>query len=434
MKNNNEIDNIDLRSEEVQEVLTRVPHWMIRWGSALFLFLIILLLFISWFVKYPDVVIAKAVMTTEIPPQKIYSKTTGRIDTILVEEDQTVYKGQPLAILENTANAEDVFFLKSIVDTLGLRNGFFEFPLEEIPILFLGDIDSKYATFQNDYMQYTLNNKLQPYTNELMASKISLSELQNRLDILLIQQELEKKGLDFKEKDLNRNRILFEKGIISAQEYENKQLDYLRAEQEFKNLNISISQTREAIAMALRTSKGTTIEKTREGMMLLKKLLQSFNQLKIAIEKWETQYVLSSEIIGKVAFTSYWSENQTVTNGDHVYTIIPLINSSYVAKLLTPAENSGKIEIGQIVNINLKSFPETEFGFLQGKVQDMSALPNEEGLYLIDVSLPEDLVTSYNKEINFKHEMAGTAHIITEDLRLIERFFYQLQDIFSRKM
>lgn len=432
MTEKNKLDNIDLRSEEVQEILTRVPHWMIRWGSVLFLCLIIMLLFISWFVKYPDVIVAQGVITTEIPPQKIYAKTTGRIDTIFVKENQTVYEGQSLAVLENTANFKDVYFLKSIVDTIGLKNDSFHFPVEEVPILFLGDVDSEYAAFQNSYMQYTLNNQLQPYANQLFANKVSLSELNNRLDIMLIQEELEKTGLDFKEKDLARNRTLFKKGIISSQEYENKQLEYLQAEKGFKNLTISISQMREAIAMARKTSKGTTIEKTREGTRLLKTLVQSFNQLKIAIERWESQYVLSSEITGKVAFMNYWSENQTVTQGDLVFTVIPSNNSAYVAKLLTPAQNSGKIYVEQKVNISLKNFPETEFGVLHGKVQNISMLPNAEGFYLVDVSLPEELVTSYGKTVKFKQEMAGTANIITEDLRLIERFFYQLKDIFNR--
>ncbi|NVK09480.1 MAG: HlyD family secretion protein, partial [Tenacibaculum sp.] len=33
------------------------------------------------------------------------------------------------------------------------------------------------------------------------------------------------------------------------------------------------------------------------------------------------------------------------------------------------------------------------------------------------------------KKIDFKQEMQGTADIVTEDLRLIERFFYQLKNI-----
>ena len=30
MPQNNHLDNIELRSEEVQEILRKVPHWMIR--------------------------------------------------------------------------------------------------------------------------------------------------------------------------------------------------------------------------------------------------------------------------------------------------------------------------------------------------------------------------------------------------------------------
>ena len=30
----NKNTSFELRSEEVQEILTRVPHWLIRWGSV----------------------------------------------------------------------------------------------------------------------------------------------------------------------------------------------------------------------------------------------------------------------------------------------------------------------------------------------------------------------------------------------------------------
>lgn len=45
--------------------------------------------------------------------------------------------------------------------------------------------------------------------------------------------------------------------------------------------------------------------------------------------------------------------NQTVNQGDLVFTIIPSENASYIAKLKTPAKNSGKIKVGQRVNIKL---------------------------------------------------------------------------------
>lgn len=421
-----------IRSEEVQEILTRVPNWMIRWGSVLFLCLIVMLLFLSWFVKYPDIIVAEAVLTTEIPPQKIYARTTAEIDTIFIRENQLVQPGQALAILENTAQFEDIFYLESILDSIDFKKNKFDFPLEEMPILFLGPIDQEYAMFINSYVQYSLNRELKPFENELFANKISLSELQNRLTVLLNQLEMEKTGLGFQKNDLQRNKDLFEKGVISEQEYENKQLAYVQAEQAHKNLNLTISQTREAIAMAQKTGTGTNIEKITKQKTLLKNLMQTFNQLKIALRNWRLQYVLQSDIQGRAVFLNYWSQNQTVQEGDLVFTVIPSQNSDYVAKLKTPAQNSGKIKLGQDVKISLKNYPETEFGVLEGKVEHISALPNKDGFYLIDVSLPQELVTSYGKKINFKQEMTGTANIITEDLRLIERFFYQLRGVFSR--
>lgn len=229
-----------------------------------------------------------------------------------------------------------------------------------------------------------------------------------------------------------RNKSLFEKGVISAQNYENKQLEYAQAERNYKNFESSISQIREGISNVHKTSKGTEINRVKEEMILLKNVIQSFNQLKKAIKDWEYEYVLKSNIKGKVSFLNFWNKNQNVNQGDLVFIIIPSENSSFIAKLKTPAQNSGKIDIGQKVNIKVENFPDTEFGVLNGTVKSISLIPDEEGSYLVDVELPEKLITSYKKEIEFKQEMKGSAEIITEDLRLIERFFYQFKSILQR--
>jgi multidrug resistance efflux pump len=426
------LEDIDLRSEDVQEILTKVPHWMIRWGNVLFLALILLLLFISWFVKYPDIIPSEAIITTQIPPQKEYAKITGKLDAILVTDNEDVTNNQPLAIIENTANYKDVFKLKSVIDTINISNQTFSFPMDSLPILFLGDIESQYALFENSYIQYQLNKELQPFSNEAQANAYSVSELNRRLRSLQSQKEINKTELDFKNKDLQRNKTLFEKGVISAQSYENKQMEFAQSERNYKNFESSISQMREGISNAHRTSKGSEINRIKEEMFLLKNVIQSFNQLKKAIKDWKYQYVLQSSINGKVSFLNYWNSNQTVTSGDLVFTIIPSENSSFIAKLKTPAQNSGKIKIGQNVNIKLENFPDTEFGVLQGTLKNISLLPDKDGLYLIDAELPKKLITSYNKTIEFKQEMRGSAEIITEDLRLIERFFYQFKDLLSR--
>ena len=428
----NNLEDIELRSEEVQEILTRVPNWMIRWGNTLFLLLIIMLLLLSWFVKYPDIIISEVIITTEIPPQKEYARITGKIDTLFVSDTQNVIENQPLSIIENTANYRDVFFLKYIIDTIKVQKENFSFPIEKMPILFLGDIETSYSLFENNYLQYLLNKELDPFSNEANANKITTSELNRRLRNLEYQKSLNNRELKFKQKDLDRSKSLFDKGVISEKEYETKQLEYLQSERNYKNMIAAISQLREAISNSNKTSKGTEISRIREEMTLLKNVIQSFNQLKKSVKDWEMKYVLSSKIEGKVSFLNYWSQNQTVNNGDLVFTIIPSKKSIFIAKLKTPAQNLGKVKIGQTVNIKLQNYPDYEFGVLKGTVNHISEISSKEGFYTIDVSLPEKLITSYNKEIEFRQEMRGTAEIITEDLRLIQRFFYQFNKIIKR--
>lgn len=432
MPNSNSLDNIELRSEEVQEILTKVPHWMIRWGNVLFLSLILLLLFITWFVKYPDVILSEAIITTQVPPQKEYAQISAKIQAILVEDNQNVTQGQPLAVLENTANYEDVFKLKSIIDTLKMNSKSFNFPIDSLPVLFLGDIESQFALFENSYSLYKLNNELQPFSNEALANQYSTSELNRRLRSLKSQRDINKTELEFSKKELDRQESLFNQGVISTQEFENQQLQYAQSQRNYRNFESSISQIREGLSNARKNTKGTEINRIKEEKMLFKNVIQALNQLKNAIKDWERIYTFTSNIKGKVSFLNFWNANQTVNQGDLVFTIIPTENSSFIAKLKTPAQNSGKLKVGQDVNIKLENYPDNEFGVLSGTVKRISPIPNKDGLYILDVKLPETLITSYKKEIDFKQEMRGAAEIITEDLRLIERFFYQFKQVLKR--
>ena len=114
-----------------------------------------------------------------------------------------------------------------------------------------------------------------------------------------------------------------------------------------------------------------------------------------------------------------------------VFTIIPEENSSFVGKIKAPSQNSGKIKHGQTVNIRLANYPSDEFGMLKGTIGHISLIPDDQGNYLIDVRLPKVLTTTYHQEIDFKQEMRGTAEIITKDLRLLERLFNKIKNIWD---
>ena len=424
------ITDFQLRNEEVQEILTRVPHWLIRWGNVVVLSIVLLMLGVSWMIKYPDMISTQISITTQVPPQKILAKTSGRIEAILVADKENVAKETPLAIIENTANYNDVFLLKSCVDHFIIDKN--EFPFDKTNALQLGDIESYFAVFQKEYIADELNTKLQPYQVEGNAQSYEANQLRERLSLLESQKSINQSELELQKNDLERYETLYKKGIIATQEVEKQRLQYLQHQKNYKNLLSSVSQLKSSINDLNRNSKTTIINENKENTNLERNVIQAFYQLKKAIKDWELNYVLRSSIDGKVTFLQLWSVNQTVTSGDNVFAIIPSNETNYIGKLKAIAQNSGKIKVGQEVNIRLANYPDREFGIIKGKVKSISLTPDKDGNLLIDVSLPNGLKTSYKKDIAFQQEMSGNADIITEDLRLLERLLYQFKDVFRR--
>jgi multidrug resistance efflux pump len=427
-----EHNDIELRSEEVQDILTRVPHWMIRWGNIVVLLVLFSMMFGAYFIKYPDIVTTQVIITTQNPPEKLVARTSGKIAEILVSDRRIVQPKTALAIIENTANYIDVFRLKKCVDSLSLNKGQFNFPFENFSAMQLGEIQNAFTLFEKDYIAYDLNRELQPYSVEKTAQGLETNQLKERLLLTQQQYQISQDELQLKKQELERFKKLYDKGVIATQEWESKNLDFLQSEKNVRNISTQLSQMRSSINDLKRNSGNTVINESRDKINLLRNALQSFTQLKKAINDWEMLYVLQSSIKGQVSFMQIWVENQTITSGDQVFIIVPTDNKNYIAKVKAPAQNSGKIKVNQDVNIRLANYPDREFGIIKGKIKSISLTPDKEGNLLIDVSLPNGIATSYDKKIVFHQEMSGTADIITEDLRLIERLLYQFRDVFRR--
>ena len=336
-----------------------------------------------------------------------------------------------MAVIENTASYPDVFLLKSITDTLKI-NPEFKFPFEKLTTLQLGDISSVFALFEKDYANYQLNKDLQPYRVENSAQRYEAIQLKERLGLLEQQASIAQTELQLKKKELERYKKLFDNGVIALQEWETKNIDYLQNEKNIKNLNSQISQLHSSLNELNRSSKTTKINETKDQIIFFRNMAQSYNQLRKAIADWDLAYVLRASIPGEVSYLQIWKENQTINVGENVFTVIPESSTQYIGKVKARTVNAGKLKPNQDVNIRLLNYPDREFGVVKGKVKSISLTPDKDGFLLIDVSLPKGLNTSYHKKITFQQEMGGTADIITEDLRLLERLLYQFRDLFRR--
>ncbi|SHI34150.1 HlyD family secretion protein [Flavobacterium terrae] len=420
--------SFELRSEEVQDILSKVPNWMIRWGTVLIFSIIVLMFVISWFLKYPDIVRTEVVITTNIPPEKMMAKASGRIQSLLIKDKALVKANTPLAVIENASNYEDIFKLKNELEAFQKRN-FNDFSFVKFTNAQFGDIESAYAAFQKDYMANSLNKSLTPYKVESSAQRSESSQIKERLSLLIQQKSINEQELQLQKSELTRYTKLHDKGVVSDQEFESKKMAFLQAEKNYKNLLSSISQLQSSLIDNTKAIKGNEINDVKETVNLDRNLSQSFYQLKKAIKDWELNYVLQSGIDGQVTFTKVWVKNQTVTSGEEVFSVVPSAGEGYIGKLKAPSQNSGKIKVGQKVNVRLLNYPDREFGILKGKIQNIALVPDKEGNIAIDVVLPEGMKTSYKKTIPFQQEMRGSAEIITEDLRLLERVLYQFRDM-----
>ena len=422
---------VNLRSEEVQEILSNPPIWIVRWGITLIFMFTCIILALSFMIKYPDFVTAKVLITTKQPAEKVTSRSSGQLNKIFIKDRDTVFVNQKLAILKNTAHVEDVYLLKRIIDSIPFHLKTFHFPFEKTSHLILGEIITAYIGFEKSYTDYFLLKDLDPYTNKLGGNKIALQEIKNRLQNQIAQKKLLEQEVVLKQTDFKRSAGLFKKGIISRQAFELKQLEFIQTQKSSSAMAMSISQMREAISSASRNLNSTKISEYEDNTRFLNNLTQSYDLLKEAIRDWEYKYVLKSSINGVVSYQDYWGVHQFVNSGSVVFSILPVNTSNLVGKLIIPAQNAGKVSIGQKVFIKLDNYPYQQYGMLIGKVTNFSISPNAEGNYTVFISLPKGTKTSYNKTFQFTQELLGNAEIITENLSVAERMFYKFREVLT---
>ncbi|TXE06429.1 HlyD family secretion protein [Algoriphagus aquimarinus] len=424
------IDNLQLRSEEVQEIITTPPAWLIRWGITLVFVITCGVVFLSFFIKYPDFIMSRVMVTTVESTEKIIARTSGQIDKLWVGNGEKVQAGQPLASIKSTSDVQSVLLLKKMLNDIpfGKDNGFF-FPIDSLSEVVLGEIELAFVEFERSYMEFRLLETLQPSQVQLEGNKQSIREIHERLTIQLAQKEILERKVNLVETDFKRNKILYEDGVIAAKDFESREMEYLQIQEQVNAMAITISQLQEALVNAGQTLKSTQVSKEQDESRALINLIQSYHGLKRTVKEWENNYVLVSSIDGEVSFQGVWGEHQFVQSGEHVFSILPNERTELLGKMIVSSQNTGKISMGQRVLIKLDNFPFQQFGTLRGEVGSISVSPDEEGNYLVYCSLPVGMETSYGKDIQLKQELLGTAEIITEDLSVAERLFFKLKSV-----
>jgi len=425
---------IEIRSEEVQDILGQIPSWIIRWGTVVILATILIILVGSMFVVYPDKKRADILVTTENPPANMVARSSGQIVELFVDDSQFVKINTHLAVIENAAEYSDVLELQFDIEGIktiiaNLDEG------EYIPLnntYTLGDIQSAYAEFINAYENYFKFLERDDHTQRINSINEEIRRFQMLNSGLNRQVSIQNREYQLAQRQYERDSIVHAKGAISDKEVDvseqNKldvQLEYEKSRQERDANKIEISKLNQNIQNLQLTAR-----EEREQMEIV--VREAFDKLIGEVDGWEQKFLLKARIDGLVSFTSIYSETQNVQEGDIVMTIIPDNPGEIIGKIKLPIEGSGKVKINQTVNIQFADFPHLEYGMVKGVIRSISQVP-EDQQYVLEVDLADSLVTYYNIPIPFRQEMMGRAEIITDDRVLIERIFSPIRSTITEQ-
>ena len=424
--------NLDLRSEEVQEILGRPPRWIVRVGISI-IFVVVAGLFVgSYFLKYPDILPATITVTTENLPAGVMAMTTGKIDTIAVAEKQTVKEGELLAVIRNPAKLEDVMAVKRMLeesDTLVVET-------HGRASLQLGEIQSAFTAFDNaltDYRHFVEmdyhNRKIKVIQKQISAQKSLLQKTINQLNI-------SRKQLSAAQKLFEIDSTLYNKSALSLVDYQSARNSFLQQQSSLESSKMSVDNQQMSILQSEQSIFDLEQQRIDEEQRLTSALTTAKEQLSAQIRQWEQTYLLVAPCDGKVTFTKYWQKNQNVGAGEVLVTIVPDGDTKVIGKILLPQQGAGKVKVGQTVNVKLDNFPYLEYGMVKVCIRNISMVPvqvdENTKAYMLEVEFPENLVTTYGKELTFSQEMTGTAEIITEDLRLLDKFINPIRAVIKK--
>lgn len=431
-------NNIELRSEEVQEIMGTPPKWIIRWGVVIIMFVVLILLLGSFYYKYPDLIDARVTIVSQNPPISIIARSSGKLDHIFVADKQKVQAGELLGMIENPADYEDAYELIAFLDSI---RPFFAKPELFNELSFnhsynLGQNHSFYSSLVSQLRDYQTFVRYNPYDQRISSLEKEVTDYQNYYE--KAQDQISSLNQDYviANNQFLRDSSLYIKGTSSQVELEKSKAAMLKQKYAYQEAMTNQASTKITMNQRTQQIQEQRVLKTENENKLLASLKEKYDNLVNQLIAWEQAFVLKTPISGQVTFTNFWSVNQFVSEGNVVFTVVPADEQEIIGKATIPVTGAGKVEVGQKVNIKLDNYPYMEFGILQGEITNLSMVPvsSEQGsYYTAEIKLDNNLITNYNRKLPFSQEMQGYAEIITKDRRLIERLVEPLVSIFRER-
>jgi len=377
-------------------------------------------------VRYPDILPARVVLTTETPVVDLIVPISARLDTILVTDAEEVEAQAPLAILESPASFTQILQLQKFLKDADRTS--------EPPSLDqLGTLQPSYAMYLRQLQSLELYDSAQKNTRSAELIDTQIKQLDSVGVFLERQINLLKKETRLALEQFNRQDTLEKEGVISKVELNEAEANLRAVERQLEAAR-ERKLANEARLRQLEQEKNLFLDDEEE--VLREKRLEvaaTRQELLASIVQWDQQYVLRAPAPGRLTFAQPWVPRQFIAAGASFGVLsTTAADRNLLARAFLPLQNSGKVSTGQTVNIILDGFPAPEFGVLKGRIRSIAAVP-QDNQYLLEIEIPQDLRTTYQETLPFRPQMTGRAEILTANRRFLERILDQFLDAFRNR-
>lgn len=412
------VNGLEVNSEEVQEIITAVPSWILRRGITLIFGVLLAIVLASAFIRYPDVIKTSLKINSLNAPKAIMAKQTGKIMALLVKEGTVVKQGQPLAFMESTASHVDVLKLHDILMEVSreltaagrapnlLPNG-----------LNLGELQGAYQNFYQQYLQYVSAQDGGYYLNRKKFLERDLKEIQQLKSQIIAQQKIQQLEFSNVAHEFEAYKKLYQKNVVSISEYKQQENKYLAGKYPLQQSLTALLNNNSSYAAKEKEilELEHTIEEERA------KFVQALSNMINETDSWINLHILKAPVQGRLTYAGIVQENQTVNGGQELFLINPA-NTDFFGEVYIPQYNMGKVRMGQRTLVKMRSFPFEQYGLIRGKVNYISDVAFRDSVFIAKINFDKFENKDPAHQIVLKNGMQADAEIITEESSLLQRF------------
>jgi len=406
-------------SEEIDEIITAVPSWILRFGIVIIFIILSSILLMAAFIRYPDIINTSLKVNSLNAPKPVYAKLSGKLVDLLLPENSIVKAGEPIAFIESTGSHRDV--IKLSIELKRLREKLLKnepLSLKLLPNSSLGELQSAYQNFFQAYTNYLATQEGGFYQKKRTYFENDLHSIKNLRTQILVQQKTQKQEYNNAQLQYDAYKKLLSKNVISKNEFREQENKYLSGKyplQQTKTELLNNSVNYSAKEKDLLDLENTIAEQRSE-------FLQALNAIISSTDSWINLYIISSPVSGSLNYAGIIQKGQTLQQNQELFIINPG-NTDFFGEIQIPQNNMGKIHIGQRTLIKLHSYPYEQFGVITGRLNYISDAALRDSVFIAKIKFNSFGNKSKTHRIVLKNGMLAEAEIITEESSLLQRFY-----------